>query len=411
MIAFYNVGIKNFIILTSISAAAIYTSLPLGSYPFWIAVNILFLVFIWRLRPIYFNENVLMALKIFLVWVAFGFIRGVFSAENYWEWKSLISFSLVMLSTSIAFLATSELFVIKILSFWYKYGLWLTFLFIPFLKVTTFYGTYLAPILLLLLLFPLLPLKWKILALVFSFMVFLAGFDSRSNIIRFFVAFALGAIYYIPFIKKEMLLKILHFILSTSPILLLILALSGTFNIFKMDQYISGDYSYESSHAGKSESLTADTRTGLYVENIASALKNDYVIQGRTPGKGYDSKAFGDYVAFSLDTGKKVRYASEVSMLNIFTWYGMIGVVLYSLIFIVGSYLAVYRSNNYFIKLIGTFVIFRWGYGFVEEFSRVDIQMMMLWILIGMCYSGTFRRMNNHDFKQFTRRMLPRIKI
>lgn len=410
MKALANSSIKIFIVLLSIYAASFTSKLPIGNFSLWIGIDVLFLVAVFILKPVYSKDKIPL-LSLFLIWVFIGFLRGSIAADGYWEWKFLVTYSLTMLAPSIAYLATNELFVQKVLGYWYKYGLWLVFIFIPFLRVNDFYGTYLAPIMLLLLLYPILPIKWKVIAIVFTVLVFLAGFDSRSNFLRFLAALSLGFIYYLPILNKQIWLKAFHAVLLILPMLMLVLGLTGIFDVFKMNQYISGEYSYKGFDAGKAESLTVDTRTFIYVEAIESALKHDYVFLGRTPAKGYDSPWFGAFAKYTLGTGKMVRYASEVSMINVFTWYGLVGVVLYSLVFLVGSFLALYKSRNYFIKVIGTFVAFRWAYAFVEEFSRVDIQFLLLWMLVGMCFSSTFRGMSNSEFKLFIRKMLPVIKF
>src|SRR5690606_8010144 len=112
------------------------------------------------------------------------------------------------------------------------------------------------------------------------------------------------------------------------------LALTGRFNIFNMEEYISGEYKTQTLIDGKLEetSLTADTRTLLYQETLTSAIKNNYVWHGRTPARGYESPSFGAFALEQLKTGKLERFGSEVSILNIFTWTGIIGCILYFLV-------------------------------------------------------------------------------
>jgi hypothetical protein len=243
---------------------------------------------------------------------------------------------------------------------------------------------------------------------IFNNIIILTGLDSRSNVIRFSIAFGLGSLYYFRAFFIDKFFKTIHFILILLPLILLILGTSGIFNVFKMSDYIKADYSVMSNDSGKLEksSLKADTRTFIYVETITSAIKHDYVIQGRTPANGYDSKWFGDELKWKLGTGKEQRFSSEVSILNIFTWNGLIGAILYFLIFLRSSYLAVYKSNNYFIKVIGLFVAFRWAYAFVEDFTMFDIQYIFLWALIAMCFSSSFRNMTDIEFKTWVRELL-----
>jgi len=60
-----------------------------------------------------------------------------------------------------------------------------------------------------------------------------------------------------------------------------------------------------------------------------------------------------------------------------------------------------------YIKLIGIFIIFRWLYGWVEDFNNFDINYIMIWFMIGMCYSVRFRKMNDYQFKKWIISTLP----
>jgi len=149
------------------------------------------------------------------------------------------------------------------------------------------------------------------------------------------------------------------------------------------------------------EDLAEDTRTFLYEEVISSAVYNQYVWQGRTPARGNDSEWFGAFNADELQTGKYERFENEACHLNVFTWLGLIGIILYSLIYLRSSFLAVYKSNNTLMKLLGVFIAFRWAYGWVEDFNRLDIMNISLWMMIAMGFSETFRQMNNEQFKKW----------
>jgi hypothetical protein len=179
----------------------------------------------------------------------------------------------------------------------------------------------------------------------------------------------------------------------------------GVFNVFKMDKYIKGEYKISRSTKGeeKEESLTTDTRTFLYEEVLESAVKHNYSLLGRTPARGNDSASFGSFLADELNTGKMERFSNEVSILNVFTWTGLVGVILYFFIFIKASYLAINKSNNIYVKIIGLYVAFRWTYAWVEDFSRFDLSYLFLWIMIGMCFSRAFRNMTDLELKLWVR--------
>lgn len=92
--------------------------------------------------------------------------------------------------------------------------------------------------------------------------------------------------------------------------------------------------------------------------------------------------------------------------LNTFTWCGLIGLILFSLIFFKASYLAVYKSKNIYISLLGCYVAFQWSYGWIENVQQLDILNITLWIMVGMCYSTDFRQMDNKEFKEWIRKLI-----
>ena len=75
--------------------------------------------------------------------------------------------------------------------------------------------------------------------------------------------------------------------------------------------------------------------------------------------------------------------------------------LLYSLIYFRSSYLAVYHSNSYFLKLIGVFIAFHWAYGWIEDTTNFDILNISLWSAIGMGLSSQFRSMSDQDFVEW----------
>lgn len=155
----------------------------------------------------------------------------------------------------------------------------------------------------------------------------------------------------------------------------------GTFNIFKLsDDKQTSLIENKRDFNGNliKEKLLVDTSTYLYTEALATVQKHNTWLLGRSPARGNDSAYFGDFTKETLKTGKQERFSNEASILNIFTWLGVVGVLLYFLIFIKASYLAINQSNNIFIKLIGLNVAFRWAYGWVEDFSNFDLSNIFL---------------------------------
>ena len=185
------------------------------------------------------------------------------------------------------------------------------------------------------------------------------------------------------------------------PIILFTLGATGVFNIFKIEEELNLKDTYTmTSEYGNEYSALVDTRTGLYVEEIESAINNDYVIYGRSIARGYDSQLFGESINELTQTQRGERGSCETSILNIFNYFGLIGIFIYMFIFWKAAYLAISHSNNSFLPVIGIYVAFRWLFAWIEDFSRFDLNYMFLWILIGICYSPIYRKMTNQEFKQ-----------
>jgi hypothetical protein len=408
MIKVKNVYFLFFVLITLLSVNN-WSSIPIGNTFFWWAVQFLFFFILIKTKKSFYNplnkKNIL-PVVFFLIWALICVFRAFFVAENYWEWKNLVTMSFVLLLGLVVFVFTNPELNQFLLKKWFRYILPLFFLFILFLRDDA-YGQYLAPVILLLLVFPLLTKKWQIIVLFFTLFVILMGQTARSNVIKFSMAFLFGYfIYYFRLFFSKKVFNIIRLLFLIGPIVLFTLGVLGVFNVFKMSDYIEGDYTVKNEKLNGEigqESLTTDTRTLLYVEVLSSAIKNDYVFLGRTPARGNDSVGFGAFLAEELNTGKSERFANEVSILNVFTWTGLVGVVLYFFIFIRASYLAIHKSNNFFMKIIGLFVAFRWVYAWIEDFSRFDLSNMILWMLISMCFSIEFRNMTNFEFKLWVR--------
>ena len=93
-------------LFTTIEHAIVYTRL--GNLPtvFWWLFNFTFIVFtILFIKRNYLKDNTsLLFIKLFLLWNASSVIRGLFIAENYWEWKNLFDTMFIFLLPLLLFL-------------------------------------------------------------------------------------------------------------------------------------------------------------------------------------------------------------------------------------------------------------------------------------------------------------------
>lgn len=348
------------------------------------------------------NKKDLLVLNLYLFWILICIIRGVFVAEIYWDWKALVNNSMGLLLPIVIYTATNKVIVQSILSNYIKYGLPLFFI-LMFLIRTDAYGFYLIPVSFLLLFLPSLPNKQKILLLFFAAFVFGADFGARSNIIKFGLPLFVLIIYYF---EEKISIKTLNYIqivLFIVPVFFLTLGVTGVFNVFKVSDYLGEFKAAGTDIKGDRNTIdvTEDTRTFLYVEIIESAIKNDYWIFGRTPARGNDSSSFGPFY-YEL-TGRDERWDNEIGVANVFTWTGIVGVFLYLFIFYRASYLAINRSGNIYAKMLGIFVALRWVYSWVEDVNMINLNYFMLCIMIGLCFSSSFRAMTNYEVALWAR--------
>ena len=414
-----NKQIISHIIPIIIFLLAVYSVLPyfkpgvplvdsLNNTTVWWGISFLILVIFFLSKYYFFdkrNQDNMLIIWIYLLWNLVCIIRGGFAAEIYWDWKALTGNAMALMLPIVIFSSTNKMIVQSLLSFFVKYGIPLFLVFALVIRTDAF-GFYLIPVSFLILFFPALTKQQRIILLFFTVIVVLADLSARSNVIKFSVPFLLLLLYY--FRKKISLkmMEVLRLSLFVIPLLLFTLGVTGFFNVFKMDEYIKGDYTaVGSDHLGDhvEQNIIADSRTFLYEEVLESAFHNNYWLLGRTPARGNDSSTFGE-IAAEL-TGRNERLSNEIGLANVFTWTGVVGVILFTLIFFRASFLAVNRSRNIYAKMLGIYVAFRWLYSWIEDVNDFSLNYFMLMIMLGLCFSESFRNMSNKDVVIWVRGM------
>mgnify|MGYP000862977704 CR=1 FL=1 len=367
---------------------------------FWWLVAIVILIF-FLFSKHYFvdkrNDINMRIVLIYLFWNILSIIRGMFAAEIYWDWKALIGNTLALLLPIVTYSATNKTIVQSTLSIYIKYALPL-FLIIALMIRPDAFGFYLIPISFLLLFLPALTKSQKIVVILVTIVVFVADLGARSNVVKFAIPILILLLYYLRnkiSIKTIETIRISFFII---PLILFTLGVSGIFNIFRISDFFHDEITAMGTDPQGNRveiNITADTRTFIYSEVISSAIKNNYWLIGRTPARGNDSNTFGAK-AYEL-TRRYERLDNEVAVANVFTWTGIIGLVLYMFIFYKASWLAINKSNNVFARMIGVLISFRWLYAWVEDINTFTLNYFMLWIMLGLCFSYSFRNMSNNE--------------
>ncbi|MGN1214950.1 MAG: hypothetical protein ACI4TJ_01765 [Candidatus Cryptobacteroides sp.] len=343
---------------------------------------------------------------LYLLMALVSALYGLYRSEGYWDYKALVTnFLTFALCLSYFYFAQPSKVAVS-LKVWLVASCVVFWVLLPFMQGECI-GRFMLPLSFLLILCPLFEKKSFILVLVLSLVViaFSAG-GARSNLLRFLFCMVLGAglafrqYIPLPLIKFAV---VLEFVL---PFVFIVLAVTGTFNIFQIGESLGagGIEVRNSFDADDTEDLGADTRTFIYLEEFASALNHGYVLQGRSMARGYDSEFFGNE---DLEmTGRGERGSSEVAILNVFNYFGVIGVLIYFLLF-AGAVVSVFlHSRNKVLYFIAVYVGFRWLWAFVEDFTRFDLNTLCLWAALSMCYSPLFLKMDDRRICLWARKLL-----
>ena len=306
---------------------------PIGTTTIWWLVQ--FIILLIFFISIYFNyeaepdtKKAIVIFKLYLTWNIVSIFRAYFFAETYWDWKGLINNGFSLLLPIVVFIATNKVQLQSMLSFFFKFVLPLAIPILIPLSVGT-WGWYLFPVCFIVPFLPALKFQWKVIILVIVTIVSLGDLTARSHILKYGIPVVLLLIYYFrAFLITKKTIVILHKSLIIAPWLLFFLATSGVFNVFKMDDYISG---VDTQSTDEKQSLIQDSRTFIYKEVLNSAIKYDYWLLGRSPARGNETAAFADLI--KKETGRDERLLNEPNIANVFNWQGLVGVLLYFLIF------------------------------------------------------------------------------
>ena len=356
----------------------------------------------------YITRTDLHIITIYFIWVIFNSIRGGFIASNYWEWKQLIMGVLNLSLPLFLYPFTNAQILNVTLKFWFKYAIIIFIIIIPLLNQGA-YHLFWGPIFLISCFIPILPRKWKFICTIILVIMLFIDLGARSQVIKSAIILLIACGIYLQRFISSNLIRLIHGACYVIPVILLYLGISGIFNIFKdLSSPHQGKYIEKKMVNGQliEDDLSADTRTLIYQEVIESAIKHNYVIWGRTPARGNDTTLFGDNFE-NLKMGKNERFMNEACHINIFTWLGLIGVILYTFFYLRASYLAIYKSNNIYIKYLGVFIAFRWLYGWIEDVNNFSISGIAIWMIISIGISNEFRSMDNKRFKNWILNCLP----
>ncbi|MGY6648828.1 hypothetical protein [Wenyingzhuangia sp. IMCC45574] len=392
------------IVLITITSVNDWSKLKVNTVIVWFIYIITIVVVLWYKWKFFKKNDSFSILRLYFLWVFIGIIRGVGVVNGYWEWKQFFSGVFALCLPVFIYVFSVPWLLSNTLKIWLKYGLILFYFVYSWLAHKGVYQFFLGPVFIIACFLPIVPTrKWKVILFFTLLLLVVSGIDARSQVIKPLVALLVSAGYIWSRYISEKVLKLAFWLLVFTPIILLYLGISGQFNIFRdigsdKRNYMGGD---NTERRLDINDATIDTRTFIYEEVILSAIEHDYWLIGRTPARGNDSKIFGKEQARVLGTSKFERHKNEVCFPNIFTWLGLVGVILYCAIYLKSAYLAVYRSNSLFLKLAGVFVAFHFTFGWVEDINNFDILSISIWMMIAMGISSDFRNMTDAEFKKW----------
>lgn len=177
------------------------------------------------------------------------------------------------------------------------------------------------------------------------------------------------------------------------PFLFIFMYYSSGFNVFEFDKYLS-------SARGDESGMYDDTRTKVYEEVVNSAKDNNYIWFGRSLSRGYDTE-FILSIDKSLEISKQtIERGSEVATLNLFTWGGLIYLLLYFIWQCNVVYLGLKKSNNRYTQVLALYVAFYWAFSWVENVQVFSLFYIYGIIIMAMCMSPEFREMDDDEFRE-----------
>ena len=350
---------------------------------------------------------------LFFIWAGFSSIRGLFVADNYWEYKNLISGIFIIFMPYCVYAFSNPNILKYVLRTYFVYGS-IAFV-VWFFWMVGFSQFYLGPFYMIICFLPIINNKfwhWWILGIAMGLMLS-NPIDNRSQFLKVIASLLLALAYVFRGFYSEKTLRVIHWFFYGLPIVLLFLGITGVYNIFvDTNKTYAKQYQTSSGSSGEIVDATDDTRTFIYYETITSAVRNDYVLFGRTPARGNDTMHFWDSIEgqneqHKVENLKYERHRNEVCFPNFFTWLGLVGLILYSLIYLTASYVGLYHSKSLYVKLMAIYTAFNFMFGWVENCCAFDILNFNYWFMISICLSPLFRNMTDKDINNWIQELFP----
>lgn len=383
--------------------------------PLWVK----WFVQIFIILLIIFNKDVLCKkneehkwVKYYFLWIGLVSIAGLIVADNYTEWKQLINGVICLMMPLYIYLFYDPRMGRNVFRTWYKYAIIIYLLF--FVWSRNYNQFYFSPLLILFCIFPLIRSRIKYIIIIAGILYALRDMEgARMQFVKGAFSLLIGVYVLLRNTFLYKYIKIVHVLAYVSVIFLFLY-------VFDVGRVLSGsvDASAIEYENDLRDDIYKDTRSLLYVDVVRSSIDNHYFLYGRTPSRGFNVYYSWRLFSYGYENqnqkivfNKGERFQNEMVMTNIYTWCGLIGLILFSLLYMRASYLAVYRSNNRIMPIIGCFVAFRWAAGWIEDVNNFLISDVDLWFFIAICFSDQFRKMSEKQLICWFNSIIPSSRV
>jgi hypothetical protein len=247
---------------------------------------------------------------------------------------------------------------------------------------------------------PFVKMKWKLIIIILCITIPFYDLTRRSALVNLIFSFSLIFLYYFfPYSYFLKVIKFLFYILIISPFIFLFFGLSGIFNVFSTSDYLN-DYTIKSKY--NERNAFTDSRTSIYKDVFFELGKKNAFIFGLGGNGKTNTSLKDDQLKDYEKIYKEGRRYTESGMLNQFQFNGFFGALSYWLLLTFASYNAIFKSNNLYFKLLGSFMSFKVFYSFIEDPIYPNVASFYLMFMIGMSYNFKLRSLNNIKIKKLS---------
>lgn len=248
------------------------------------------------------------------------------------------------------------------------------------------------PIVMFFSLFPYLNIKSRIIIWGLCLWGFFFDLSVRSCAVIFLYSFVTSFVFFIFKEKKAVLIsKIIGAIFLVSPLFFLSLNLFDGFNVFEKISELSIESSMGENK--KRDNIMLDTRTVVYADVLSSTDDYYSIILGQGVATRVKTFAFDRHTEEAAYGRKSV----EVGILNVYTYYGLVGVLLVIWIFVSMYYYAMYRTSNMLTRYIALYIAVRFFVFFLETPNLTPD----IYIALGICLSSNIRQLTDKQISDY----------